>query len=1520
MVNWKKIMGTSALSAGLVFSSFAPMFTNVQTVEAKSTINVQSSTEENLPFLGQHVSGPFDLGMVNKEKVLASLIKQGVIDANASREVQEKKLGEYLQKRAKGAEALASDQMDQKQVRTDIQKAAGLDQVPAVAPKASESELAKASSSEPDKIMEEGWDGPVQTDKILVLLIEFPDLATGEITAEDDPVLLYDNYTKEHYEEMVFGEESYKGPDGQDLISMREYYEQQSGGSYSIDGAVSDWYTAEHPASYYGGNYPTPDGSDIRPRELVNEALAYASEDPEIDLTEFDKEDLYDVDGDGNYSEPDGIIDHLMLVHAGTGEEAGGGSVGADAIWSHSWSLSEPTVIPGTEGQAAVDYWDGGGIAAYDYTVQPEDGATGVFAHEYGHDLGLPDEYDTNYTKDGVGAPTDYWTLMASGSWAGEINGTEPTGFSPYDKEYLQNKYPGSNWFKAVEYSLEDIKSGSKTINLDQASVKGTNADAVKVTLPNKETVVNTPTSGQYEYFSGSGNDLNNSLTTTVDLTNATTAEFSFNANYDIEEDWDYAYVQVKDESGNWVAIPGTDSNNNVITRTTNPNGSNLGHGITGNSNGWINASFDLSEYVGQKIEVGINYVTDAAAVLPGLYADDLAILVDGEVVVADDVESDTSAFSKAGFTKSTGTVSSEHYYLIEWRNWAAADKALGNTTRGDGTVLTLDPGMVIWYVDNKYTENWVGDHPGDGFLGVVDAHQAAATWSDSGEAIFSTRYQIQDAAFSLNPTDELNLNFTATDGANMVLDAQPAVPTFNDYNDYSNPELVYAGRNVPKYGLSVEVVDQADDMSVGQIKLSFDDHQPNVSFTGLQDIYSSNEGTNTIDLTVTSDDEALDQEVTVTTNVINSDGVAVEGLSDVQTYRSDKTEKEIAVQLTLPEDLPSGNYTVEVAIAANGSTLATSTDVFRVDNDAPTPEVDNNGSVEIVKDPAVQVTIDDAKEGTLEYMWSTSQELVTQAAPAKGMKRSVTELDAWKPFNNGDTLTLNGVQGNYYLHVRGEDTLGNAIAWTSNSFTVDGVGPVIELAGENPTIVPVFTEYVEPGFTAVDGVDGDVADQVVVTGEVDTNTTGEYVLTYTVSDALGNESVVERRVHVVDETVPYIELTNGNTVEVEASSEFVEPGFTATDNVDGDLTESVVVTGEVDSTTPGEYTLTYTVTDSSNNEFSVTRTVSVVDTTAPALTLTGETTVVVEGATEYVEPGFTATDIVDGDVTETVKVSGNVDVNKVGNYVLTYTVVDAAGNEAVATRTVSVVDTTAPVIEILGESPVELELGDAYVDPGFVATDSVDGNISDYVVKSTDLRFAVGEYTVTYTVADASGNEATATRKVTVIDTAAPALDLEGEGTVAVDQGTDYVEPGFTATDNADGNLTDAVTVSGKVDTTTVGEYTLTYTVSDASGNVTTVKRIVTVNAVTSGSDQKGSDKGKDSDETTGPDKSTGSENTSGSNKTKTDSDVETAPDDEALPETATNTYNWLFTGLIVLVAGVVLIVLQRRRKGMTE
>ena len=231
------------------------------------------------------------------------------------------------------------------------------------------------------------------------------------------------------------------------------------------------------------------------------------------------------------------------------------------------------------------------------------------------------------------------------------------------------------------------------------------------------------------------------------------------------------------------------------------------------------------------------------------------------------------------------------------------------------------------------------------------------------------------------------------------------------------------------------------------------------------------------------------------------------------------------------------------------------------------------------------------------------------------------------------------------------------------------------------------------------------------------------------------------------DTTAPVITLNGSSNISLELGQTYTELGATATDNVDGDLTSSIVTTGSVNTSIAGTYTITYSVSDAAGNAASATRTVTVnPDTTAPVITLNGASTVNLNVGDAYNEQGATATDNIDGDLTASIVTTGSVNTNVAGTYTVTYSVSDAAGNTASATRTVVVsADTTAPVITLLGSATVNLTVGDAYTDAGATATDNIDGNITSSIVVTGSVNTnVVGTYTLTYNVNDAAGNAAT--------------------------------------------------------------------------------------------------------------------------------------------------------------------------------
>lgn len=429
---------------------------------------------------------------------------------------------------------------------------------------------------------------------------------------------------------------------------------------------------------------------------------------------------------------------------------------------------------------------------------------------------------------------------------------------------------------------------------------------------------------------------------------------------------------------------------------------------------------------------------------------------------------------------------------------------------------------------------------------------------------------------------------------------------------------------------------------------------------------------------------------------------------------------------------------------------------------------------------------------------------------------------------------------------------------------TPDTTAPTLTLAGDNPLTLTAGSAYVEPGYSATDDRDGNLTGSVNVTGVINPSVPGSYTKTYTVQDAAGNSASATRTVNVVDTAAPVLTLDGDNPLTIVQGSAYVEPGFAANDNVDGNITADVVVTGDVDHLTPATYTVNYVVTDSSGNQSSQVRTVVVeeapVDTIPDAFLLHSLNeqpfqTMVVSNA--IIVAGVAAdTDIpisVNGAPSSQYSVSTDAGVTWGGwtstgtNVRLDYqvrvrhatspyghtsatTVLNIGGQEASFVSVTKAGDTTAPKI-ILVDGDLELDEGTPYSEPGFAATDDKDGDLTANVVVTGSVDHTTpGLYVLSYTVQDAAGNSTTETRLVRVKpDTEPPVITLIG-GNPAVPVDSVWSDPGFTAFDNKSGDVTADVVVSGTVDTTVPAYYPLTYTVTDADGNTASKTRVVRV------------------------------------------------------------------------------------------
>ena len=329
------------------------------------------------------------------------------------------------------------------------------------------------------------------------------------------------------------------------------------------------------------------------------------------------------------------------------------------------------------------------------------------------------------------------------------------------------------------------------------------------------------------------------------------------------------------------------------------------------------------------------------------------------------------------------------------------------------------------------------------------------------------------------------------------------------------------------------------------------------------------------------------------------------------------------------------------------------------------------------------------------------------------------------------------------------------------------------------------------------------------------------------------------------DTEAPVITLNGASTIDLELGDTYTELGATATDNVDGNLTSSIVVGGDtVNTSVVGSYQVTYNVSDAAGNAATeVIRTVNVnPDITPPVITLIGASTINLNVGGTYTELGATATDNFDGDISGNIVITGTVNTAVAGTYFVNYNVSDSSGNAAAqVTRTVNVApDTTPPVITLIGASTINLNIGDTYTEQGATATDNLDGDISaNIVIGGTVDTNTAGSYQVTYNVSDAAGNAATEViRTVNVAaDTTAPVITLIGASTINLLVGDTYTEQGATATDNIDGDITANIVIGGSVDTNTAGAYQVTYNVSDAAGNAATeVIRTVNVSEPSTG------------------------------------------------------------------------------------
>ncbi|WP_329367874.1 immune inhibitor A domain-containing protein [Streptomyces sp. NBC_01483] len=664
--------------------------------------------------------------------------------------------------------------------------------------------------------------GREKTDKIFTILVEFGDQVDSryggtvgplhnQIAApdrtQDNSTAWQADYNQAHFQDLYFGT-------GKNTESLKKYYEKQSSGRYSVDGEVSDWVKVPYNEARYGSNkastgawYAVQDG--VTAWVADQKAAGKSDADIKADLAKYDQWDRYDYDGDGNFNEPDGYIDHFQVVHAGEDESAGGGAQGEDAIWAHRWyAFGTDAGATGPAGNKLGGAAIGDtGIWVGDYTIQPENGGLGVYAHEYGHDLGLPDEYDTTNSAENS---TGFWTLMSSGSWLGtgkNAIGDLPGDMNSWDKLQL-------GW---LNYDTAKAATKSKH-KLGVAEYNTKDKQALVVSLPDKAvtTEIVAPAQGSTQWWSGSGNDLKNTLTRSVDLTGKSSAALTLDGWYDIEADFDYLYTEVSTDGGaNWTALDGTVDGQPI------PRDGSGKPALTGTVDAYKKLSFPLDAYAGQKIDLRFRYQSDGGVALKGFAADEITVTADGSALFSDNAETADAAWTAAGFSRVGASFTDDYaqYYIAENRQYVSYDKTLKTGPYNFGFSTTrpswvehypYQNGLLIWKWDTSQKDNNVSAHAGSGLILPVDSHSTALKWSDG--TVMRSRIQSYDSPFSLYRTDGLTLH--NADVATKI-PSKPGVPVFNDHTStYYDTTAPTAGVQITDTNTKIKIVKEARDGS----------------------------------------------------------------------------------------------------------------------------------------------------------------------------------------------------------------------------------------------------------------------------------------------------------------------------------------------------------------------------------------------------------------------------------------------------------------------------------------------------------------------------------------------------------------------------------------------------------------------------------------------------------------------------------------------------------------------------------
>jgi hypothetical protein len=442
------------------------------------------------------------------------------------------------------------------------------------------------------------------------------------------------------------------------------------------------------------------------------------------------------------------------------------------------------------------------------------------------------------------------------------------------------------------------------------------------------------------------------------------------------------------------------------------------------------------------------------------------------------------------------------------------------------------------------------------------------------------------------------------------------------------------------------------------------------------------------------------------------------------------------------------------------------------------------------------------------------------------------------------------------------EDSDGDGIAnlWDEDDSLFiknqDREPPVLKLVGPDTVKLPFKDPFhvldkLKKDYTVSDNKD--LNPTVVVSADFSVEFPATNTMRYTATDKANLSTTIYRTVIVLpdsvkDTTKPEIIFPQ---VDVEIyQGETFDPmkQINVYDRTDGDLKNRVTISGKVDTAVPDVYTLTYTVIDNSDNRGTLVRKITVlprktIDNDFPVITVIGSMDTTIGPTDKWTDPGYTATDTTEGNLTSSVIVTGEVK-NDPGNYTLTYTVQDKALHITTETRIVKrstgtyIGSPPAIVLKYQKDTVVTVIKGGTFKMPDVniedpdekIPTDSI------HVYPNPINTSTVGIFPITLLVTDKNGNEGKLVIKMKVVegstDNTRPVITLKGKNpdTVGVSATITYKDSGATAMDNVDKDISAKIVKTGTVDRTKEGKNTLTYIVKDLAGNADTATRTVVV------------------------------------------------------------------------------------------